>query len=165
MEKKDIMKGSFQTATDRIVVFIIDEQSYALSLNAVVKVIHAIEIKHLPKAPEIVSGIINVKGQIIPVIDIRKRFGLAEREIYLDDRMIIADTGKRHVAILVDAVTGISDLAPGHLAVAKETLPFAEHLRGVAKVENELILIYDLEEFLSLDEEKILEQALKTQKK
>jgi chemotaxis signal transduction protein len=47
----------------------------------------------------------------------------------------------------------------------KETLPFAEHLKGVAKVDDELILIYDLEKFLSLDEEKVLNQAMKTNKK
>ena len=162
MKKKDKMNESFQTVTDQIVVFSLDELLYALPLQAVVRVIHAIEIRHLPKAPEIISGIINVKGQIIPVADIRKRFGLAEREIDLDDRIIIADTGKRQVAILVDSVTGIKDLVPRQLAVAKETLPFAEHLRGVAKVDDELILIYDLEQFLSLEEETVLEQALKT---
>jgi purine-binding chemotaxis protein CheW len=131
----------------------------------VVRVIHAIEIRHLPKAPEIIIGIINVKGQIIPVADIRKRFGLAEREINLDDRLIIADTGKRKVAFLADSVTGIRDLAPGQQKQAKETLPFAEHLRGVAKVDDGLVLIYDLDRFLSLDEEKELEQALKTKNK
>jgi purine-binding chemotaxis protein CheW len=156
------VNDSFQTATDQIVVFTLDELLYALPLHAVIKVIHAIEIRHLPKAPEIITGIINVKGQIIPVADIRKRFGMVSREIDPDDRLIIADTGKRHVAILVDTVTGIRDLAPRQLAVAKETLPFAEHLRGVAKVDSELILIYDLEQFLSLDEVKELEQALKT---
>jgi len=159
------MNDSFQTTADQILVFTLDELAYALPLLTVVKVIHAIEIRHLPKAPEIITGIINVKGRIIPVIDIRKRFGLAEREIDLDDRLIITDTGKRHVAILADTVTGIWDLAPRQMAVAKETLPFAEHLRGVAKVDGELILIYDLEQFLSLDEEKELEQALKTKNK
>lgn len=159
------MNGSFHTATDQIVVFTLDELLYALPLPAVVKVIHAIEIRHLPEAPEIISGIINVKGQIIPVADIRKRFGLVAREIDPDDRLIIADTGKRQVAILVDTVTGIRDLAPRQLAVARETLPFAEHLRGVAKIDNELILIYDLEQFLSLEEERVLEQALKTKNK
>lgn len=148
--------------TDQIVVFTLNEQLYALPLPAVVRVIHALEIRHLPKAPEIISGIINVKGQIIPVADIRKRFGLAEREIDSDDRIIIADTGKRHIAILVDSVTGIKDLATGQQAEASESLLFAEHLRGVAKIDDELILIYDLEQFLSLDEEKELEQALKT---
>jgi len=159
------MTGSFNTTTDQIVVFTIDEQFYALPLPAVVKVIHAVEIRHLPEAPEIITGIINVKGRIIPVADIRKRFGLPAHEIDPDDRLIIADTGKRQVAILVDTVTGIRDLAPRQMAVTKETLPFAEHLRGVAKIDDELILIYDLEQFLSLDEEKELEQALKTKNK
>ncbi len=156
------MSESFQTTTDQIVMFTLDELLYALPLPAVVKVIHAIEIRHLPKAPEIISGIINVKGQILPVADIRKRFGLPAREIDPDDRLIIADTGKRQVAILVDTVTGIRDLSPGQQKQAKETLPFAKYLKGVAKIDDELILIYDLEQFLSLDEEKELEQALKT---
>jgi purine-binding chemotaxis protein CheW len=162
---EDKMSESIQAKTDQIVVFSLDELLYALPLPAVVKVIHAIEIRSLPKVPEIISGIINVKGQIIPVADIRKRFGLAAHEIDPDDRLIIADTGKRQVAIPVDSVTGIRDLAPRQLAVARETLPFAEHLRGVAKIDNELILIYDLEQFLSLDEEKELEQAMKTKNK
>ena len=156
------MSESLQTATDQIVVFTLDKLSYALSLTAVVKVIHAMEIRHLPKAPEIITGIINVKGEIIPVADIRKRFGLVAREIDPDNRLIIADTGKRQVAILVDNVTGIWDLASGQLSVAKETLPFTEYIRGVAKVDNSLILIYDLDRFLSLDEEKDLDKAMKT---
>ena len=156
------MNDSFQTNTDQILVFTLDELSYALPLPTVVRVIHAIEIRHLPEAPEIITGIINVKGQIIPVADIRKRFGLVAHEIDPNDRLIIADTGKRQVAILVDTVTGIRDLAPRQLTVARETLSFAEHIRGVAKVDDGLVLIYDLDRFLNLDEEKELEQALKT---
>lgn len=159
------MSESIHTMTDQIVVFTLDELLYALPLQAVVKVIHAIEIRHLPKAPEIISGIINVKGQIIPVVDIRKRLELATHEIDPDDRLIIADTGKREVAILVDTVTGIRDLTPAQQAEAKETLPFAKYIKGVAKIDDGLILIYDLEQFLSLDEEKELEQALKTKNK
>jgi purine-binding chemotaxis protein CheW len=155
------MNNSLLTACDQILVFTLDELSYALALPTVVRVIHAIEIRHLPKAPVIIIGIINVNGQIIPVADIRKRFGLVEREIDLDDQLIITDTGKRQIALLVDTVTGIRDLAPSQMAATKETLPFAEHIRGIAKINDELILIYDLEEFLSLDEEQVLEQALK----
>jgi purine-binding chemotaxis protein CheW len=165
VKKEDKMSEASQTATDQIVVFTLDEQLYALPLTSVARVIHAVEIRHLPKAPEIIAGIINIKGQIIPVANIRNRLGLAEHEIDPDDRLIIADTGKREVAILVDTVTGIRDLAPGQQKQAKETLPFAEHLKGVAKVDDELILIYDLEQFLSLDEEKELEQAMKTKNK
>jgi purine-binding chemotaxis protein CheW len=159
------MTKPLNTTTEQIVVFTLDELFYALPLHAAVRVIHAIEIRPLPEAPEVISGIINVQGKIIPVADIRKRFGLAAREIDPDDRLIIADTGKRHIAIPVDTVTGISDLAPGQQEQAGETLTFAGHLRGVAKIDDELILIYDLEEFLSLDEEKNLEKALKTKNK
>jgi purine-binding chemotaxis protein CheW len=163
--KDDQMSQSINIITDQIVVFTLDELHYALPLPSVVRVIHAVEIRHLPKAPEIITGIINVKGRIIPVADIRKRFGLAAHEIDPDDRLIIADTGKRQVAILVNSVTGIRDLAPGQQEHASESLPFAEHLKGVAKIDDELVLIYDLEQFLSLDEEKQLEQALKTKNK
>jgi purine-binding chemotaxis protein CheW len=157
------MNDFIHTATDQIVLFTLDELSFALSLQAVVKVIHAIEIRHLPKAPEIIVGIINVKGQIIPVADIRKRFGLMPREIILSDRLIIADTGKRQIAILVDTVTGIRDLASRQLAVAGVTLPFVEYISGVAKFDDGLVLIYNLDRFLSLDEEKELGKALNTQ--
>ena len=145
---------------NQIVVFTIDELLYALPLNSVVRVIHVVEITPLPKAPEIISGIINVRGQIIPVIDVRKRFGLASREITPADQLILADTGKRQVAILVDTVTGLKDITPRQHVEIKETLPFAEYISGVAKIEDGLILIYDLEKFLNLSEENELEHAL-----
>lgn len=159
------MSEFIHTKIDQIVVFTLDEQSFALSLNTVVKVIHAIEIRHLPKTPDIIIGIINVKGQIIPVVDIRKRFGLAAHEIELNHQLIITDNGKRMVAILVDSIIGIRDLTPNQLSETKESLPFAEHIKGVAKIDDGLILIYDLDKFLSLDEEKELEQVLKTKSK
>ena len=89
------MSESINIITDQIVVFTLDEQLYGLPLQAVDKVIHVVEIRHLPKAPEIITGIINIKGKIIPVVDIRKRLELATHEIDPDDRLIITDTGKR----------------------------------------------------------------------
>jgi purine-binding chemotaxis protein CheW len=155
------MSGSLPTVTNQIVVFTLNKLQYAVALNTVVRVIHAVEIRRLPKAPEIILGIINVQGQIIPVVNIRKRFGLEAKEIDPDDRMIIIDTGKRKVAILTDTVTHIMDLAPEQHEPVGKSLPFAEHLKGIAKINTGLILIYDLEQFLSLDEEKELEQAIR----
>lgn len=159
------MTEPLPTVKDQIVIFTLDELHYALPLQSVLRVIHAVEIRFLPEAPDIISGIINVQGQIIPVINIRKRFGLAEHEIDPDKQILIADTGKRQVAIVADTVTGVNDLAAGQKYEAGKRLPFAKHLQGVAKISNELILIYNLEQFLSLDEEKKLEKALKTKNK
>jgi len=150
---------------EQLVVFTLDHQDYALPLNSVVRVIHAVEITNLPKAPNIISGIINVKGQIIPVVDIRKRFGLTPRELNPDDQLIIADTRKRQVALLVDQVNGIQNISSRQQIDTKEIMPFAEYIMGVVKIENELILIYDLEQFLNLNEELELERALSKRSK
>lgn len=145
---------------EQIVVFTLDEQVYGLPLNKVERVIHAIEITRLPKSPEIVSGIINVNGRILPVIDVRKRFGLASHEINMDDQLILADSGKRQVALIVDSVTNVQTIESYQHISTKETLPFAAYIGGIVKLDTELILIYDLEQFLNLDEEKQLEEAL-----
>jgi len=145
---------------NQVVVFTLDDIFYALPLDNVIRVIHVVGITQLPKAPDIIAGIINVKGQIIPVVDIRKRFGVSSREIDPNDQFIIADTGKRQIALWVDTVSGIEKIvSPQHIDT-RETLPYAEFIRGVAKIENELILIYDLEQCLNLNEDRELGQAL-----
>jgi purine-binding chemotaxis protein CheW len=154
------MNKSIHKIKDQIVVFTLDKQFYALSLHAVLKVIQTIEIRQLPEAPEIIAGIINIKGRIIPVADIRKRLGLPTRETDLNDKIIIADTGKREIAINVDSVTGIRDIEPLQLAFSKETKKFTEHISGVVKMDDDLVLIYDLDNFLNLDEETELEKSL-----
>jgi purine-binding chemotaxis protein CheW len=152
------------TIPGQIVIFTLDGLNYALPLQSVLRVIHAVEITFLPNAPEIIPGVINVQGRIIPVIDIRKRFGLPEREIGLEDRMIIADTGKRQVVLSADTVPGFIELSDRQMVVTSDLLQFGGNLKGIAKMEDGLILIYDLEKFLSLDEEYALEQAIKSRK-
>jgi purine-binding chemotaxis protein CheW len=154
---------SLHATTNQIVIFTLDELSYALCLNAVVKVIHAIEIRLLPKAPEIIIGIINVKGRIIPVIDIRRLFGLPAHDIDINDRIIIANAGNKQVAIRVDSVTGLMAMPERQMVPEGEMLPKAQHLRGIAKVDEGLILIYNLNQFLNPEEENELEQALNYQ--
>jgi purine-binding chemotaxis protein CheW len=143
-----------------IVLFALDEPRYALFLSAVERIVRVVEITPLPKAPEIVLGVINVQGRILPVLDIRKRFRLPAREMKPDDRFIIAQTARRQVALAVDSVAGVHELTDREMVSAKEALPFAQYLKGVAKLENNLVLIHDLDQFLSLDEEKALDATL-----
>ena len=73
-----------------LVVFSLDDQQYALLLPVVERVINAVAVTPLPEAPDIVLGVINIYGEIIPVMNIRKRFGLPEREIDIKDQLIIS---------------------------------------------------------------------------
>ena len=144
----------------QIVVFSLDEPRYALDLSTVERVVSAVEITPLPRAPEIVLGVINMQGQVVPVVDVRKRFRLPEREVNIDDRFIIARTSRRVVALVADDVVGVQRLGDRQIVSAEQALPFAEYIKGVAKVEEDLVLIYDLDRFLSLDEEQKLDEAM-----
>jgi purine-binding chemotaxis protein CheW len=147
------------TDQEQIVVFTLDEPRYALFLSAVERVIRAVEITRLPKAPEIVLGVINLQGQVIPVVDIRQRLHLPAREMNIDDRFIIARTSRRLVALVVNTVDGVRGLAAREMATAEQFLPGAKYIRGVAKLEGDLVLICDLDQFLSFDEEQALNAA------
>jgi len=154
------MSGVPQGVRNQLVVFSLDEQRYALPLSAVERVVRAVEITPLPKAPEVVLGVIDVGGRIIPAVDIRKRFRLPARELGLDDRFIIARTSKQRVALVVDSVAGIHGSADGELVSAEEALPFAAYLKGAAKMEDGIVLLLDVDRFLGLDEERSLHAAL-----
>jgi purine-binding chemotaxis protein CheW len=144
----------------QLLVFNLDEQRYALPLSDVERIVRAVEITPLPKAPEIVLGVINVRGQVIPVVNIRKRFRLPEREITLNDHLIIAQTSRRAVALLADRAGHVLEVLENKIISAKKILPAMDYVEGVIKLEDGLILIHDLEKFLSLEEEKAINDQL-----
>ena len=146
-------------AQQKIVLFSLEGPRYALSVSEVVTVERAVDITHLPKAPEVVSGVINFHGEIIPVLDIRKLFRLPQRDVQLEDQFIIARTSRRLVALAVDSVNGVYDLDQ-YQTTGGEAFAFTEYLSGIATIEHGIVLITDLEKFLSLDEERILDVAL-----
>jgi purine-binding chemotaxis protein CheW len=144
----------------RLIHFNLDDQKYALFLSAVIRIIRVVEITILPKAPEIVVGIINLQGQVIPVFDIRMRFQLPAREVQLSDQMIIATTAKWTVAFSVDSVSDVTEIPEEKMIVGEKILPKLEYVEGVVKTEDGMVLIHDLERFLSLPEGKTLDEAM-----
>ncbi|MBI2998358.1 MAG: purine-binding chemotaxis protein CheW [Deltaproteobacteria bacterium] len=148
------------SALEHLVVFTLDGQRYALYLPVVERVVRAVEVTPLPKAPEIVLGVINVQGRIVPVVNMRKRFRLPEGELKLGDQIVIARTSRRAVALVVDAVSGVMQVSEKDFVSPKQIVPGTEYIEGVVKLEDGLVLIYDLDQFLSLDEERTLDTSL-----
>jgi purine-binding chemotaxis protein CheW len=144
----------------QLVVFSLDEQRYALHLPAVQRVVRMIEITPLPKAPEIVLGVINVQGRIVPVVDIRRRFRLPVRDLRLSDHLLIAHAAKRTVALVVDAVSSTVEHSAQAVIMAEEILPGLAYVAGVIRLEDGLVLIHDLDTLLSLEEEHTLDDAM-----
>jgi len=143
-----------------LLTFRLDRQLYALRLSVVEQVVRSVEVTSLPDAPGIVVGVVNLRGRIVPVINIRKRFQIAERPIELSDRFIIANAGRRTVAIIVDEIADIDEVSDAAMVCADDVLLGLGFLEGVVKRPDGIVLIHDLARFLSLEEERTLERSL-----
>jgi purine-binding chemotaxis protein CheW len=105
-----------------------------------------------------VRGVINLQGSIVPVLNLRKRLGLPEREIDSSNQFIVAKTGSRRVVLVVDRVVGVIDRAEEQIAPIVAASPW---ISGAAKLDDGLLFVHNLELFLSLDDEQRLDLALK----
>jgi purine-binding chemotaxis protein CheW len=147
---------------DNLVVFTLDSSNYALRLSAVERAVRMVEITPLPHAPEIVIGVVNHQGRIIPVLNIRTRFRIPDRHAGVSDQLLIARTALRTVALIVDAVRGVIE-SPEQRAIAPATIvPGLDYVTGVVKFTDGMLFIHDLDDFLSLEEEEALEAAINT---
>ena len=152
--------GLRQGEVAQLVVFGLDEHRYALRLSAVEQIVRVVEITPLPKAPNIILGVVNIHGRIVPVYNIRVRFRLPDREFLLSDHLIVAHTARRTVALVVDTVAGVTTTTDGEVTDANGISPSLEYIEGVVKLEDGLVFIHDLDTFLSIEEEIRLEDAL-----
>lgn len=144
----------------QLVVFRLDAQRYALPLAVVGRIVRAVEVTPLPEAPAIVLGVIDVEGRILPVLNIRRRFGLAEKEITSSDQFLIAQTAQRAVVLVIDEAQGVIERPLVELVSATGIVPGLGQIQGVVKLEDGMALVHDLEKFLSLDEAHQLDKAI-----
>ena len=151
------------SADTQLLVFLLEGQRYALPLGTVERIVQAAEITPLPQAPPIVLGALDVAGTILPVLNVRRRFRLPERDIHPSDHFLLARAGDRTVALLIDAAADVIELSRTQIIPADAVAPGLEHIQGVARMSDGLILIHDLESFLSLDEAAALDRAMNAQ--
>lgn len=154
------MNSPLYPAPRQLLIFVLDDPRYALELETVERVVRAVEITRLPDMPPTFLGVINVQGQVTPVVDMRGRLGLPPRELTPEDRFVLARTSRQLVALVVDDIHELRAVEEDALAQAKAALPTGGLLRGVATIDDDLVLICDLEQFLSLDEEAALSRVL-----
>ena len=143
-----------------LVIFRLNGQRYALPLTVVERIIQAVEVTPLPGAPAVVLGAINVAGCVLPVLNIRRRFFLPEREVVPSDHFLIARTVRHTLALVIDEVHGVIEHEPSAVIGADRMVPGLEQFQGVVKLDDGLVLIHDLEKFLSLDEAHALDTAM-----
>ena len=141
-------------------MFRIDGQRYGLSLASVERVLPAVEISPLTRAPAVVLGAVNLQGRTVPVVDIRRRFGLPFQDRGLTGQLLVARTARRTLALPVDEVLGVSPVCLDAVTPPEEIFPGIGYIAGVAALEDGLLFIQDLDAFLTGEEEGDLAAAL-----
>lgn len=150
-------------------VFLIADERFALLLADVIEVQRAVAIRPLPHAPAIVEGIIDVRGELVPVLDLRARFGLPPRALDPSEHLIVAQAGvpgtmpaggRRRVAVRVDQALGIEQLEVTTTDRAENLSRDLRYVAGVASTPDGLVLIHDLQAFLAQTEALELDRAL-----
>lgn len=147
---------------EEILIFELAAGRYALRSAAVREVLRAFSAVRLPQAPPFVEGLLNLRGEIIPLLDIRKRFGLPHKSMALSDHLIIATDGSLAgpVALRVDRVLHLARLPIQSLAASEALLARTDIVAGVAIAPDGLVLIHDLPRFLSPADREALARTL-----
>ena len=132
---------------EQLVVFELAGESYGVDIGAVNTIIRMQRITRVPRAPDFVEGVINLRGSIIPVIDLRKRFELGAFEETKASRVVVVETAAGLIGLIVDAVTETLSLASDAVEPPSSIVTTADsrYLRGVAKLDDRLIILLDLE--------------------
>ena len=127
-------------------------------------VLPGVELTHIPGTAEYLLGIINMGGMVIPVADIRKRFNLPDREMNLDDRIIISLISRRKIAFIVDNVQGIVEFSREQVDEVHQIFPEMEHyIEGVGRFGDNTVLIITVEKLFSIQNMNRLDKVIKGQ--
>lgn len=147
-----------QAIETQLVVFDLATESYGVEISAVREIIRLQEITRVPRTPAFVEGVINLRGKVIPVIDLRKRFGLPAGEEDKENRIVVVDIGGHDIGVIVDAVTEVLRIDSDWVEPPSSVITSAdsEYLLGIAKLEDRLIILLDLERVLTSDEKATL---------
>ena len=151
--------------TNKLVVFQVDEQQFAMHLFTVERILPVMEICPLPLAPEYVLGTINFQGEFLPVVNLRKLFLIPQREMDLNDQLIVTTSSNTRVALWTDSVIGIVDRAEEEISKTNKILLDVGYVAGLFKLNDGMVLIHDLEKFLTPEETSKLLKALEEQHK
>ena len=146
----------------QIVAFFLENEEFAVEIGKVREVLKLVRITPLPRSYNYIEGVINLRGDIIPVVDLRKRFGLTtEKKRDDSSRIIIVELDDNDIGLIVDSVTEVIrisqdliQLPPSNVAGARTDL-----IQGVGKINDRLLIILNLEKILSTEEQLTLDEV------
>jgi purine-binding chemotaxis protein CheW len=170
--KENIMEETYTTSTDeeqekdrllQLVGFVIGNEQFGVNILMVQEIIRSTPITAVPNSPDFIEGVINLRGSIIPVIELRKRLNLydLEKDSDEDTWIIILDVEGRVTGFIVDSVTEVIKIEESTIEPPPEIVVAglkSQYIRGVCKLEKRLLILLDFNRILLLDEIKKLKE-------
>lgn len=134
-----------------LVTFNVGEEEYGVEILKVQEIIRMIGITKVPKAPEFVEGVINLRGKVIPVVNFRKKFGMEDKEDNKETRIIVSNIDGRILGFIVDSVSEVLRLPISAIEPAPTIITSndSEYIIGVGKLEDRLLILINLDKLLS----------------
>lgn len=150
-------------AEHQIVIFSLGKEEFAVAISMVREIVRMQPIRRIPGSPNFIEGIVNLRGGIVPIVDLRKRFGMIEQGSDKGQRkIVIVNLENRQIGILVDGVTEILRVSDESIEPAPEIAAEGidqKYIIGVAKQEDRLIIILDMILIFSLEEQAELKEV------
>ena len=158
-EKRNIAQNLAEDEVLQWVTFQLENETYGINVMQVQEVLRYTEIAPVPGAPDYVLGIINLRGNVVTVIDTRQRFGLMNADITDNTRIVIIEADKQVVGILVDSVAEVVYLRQSEIETAPNVgnEESAKFIQGVCNKNNELLILVELDKMMSEEEWSDLE--------
>jgi purine-binding chemotaxis protein CheW len=147
-ETKSLLKKNGRV---QLLTFTLDDQEYALEIGNVVQVVRMVAVTRAPKASEALEGMFNLRGKVVPVINLRKRCGLPPKVSDANTQLLIAQVDGYTVALTVDMVSEVLTLNSSNIESPQQIGANMEHLAAVGKLGDRLILILDPRSIIEFD--------------
>lgn len=164
---EDVNNAVTQATADsellQLVSFEVGEEEYAVPILSVQEINRMMQITKVPQSPSFVEGVINLRGKIIPVIDLRKRFGLTKLENSDDVRIIVVDIASRVIGFTVDRVNEVLRINANIVEPAPAMVcgMDTDYVQGVGKLDDRLLILLHLEKLFTADEFTEIDQNTK----
>jgi len=138
----------------QLVSFNIGTEEFGVDILKVQEINRMVEITRVPQAPHFVEGVINLRGKVIPIVDLRKRFGLELKEHDKNTRIVVVDIGGNIMGMIVDSVSEVLRLPANTIEPPPEIVTGinSEYIKGVAKLEDRLLIFLDLSRVIDAEE-------------
>ena len=144
----------------KYLAFILGNEIYGIEILRVREIIGLMDVTTVPQTPEYMKGVINLRGKVIPVIDLRLKFSMLEEEHTQETCVIVVEVNNTSIGIIVDSVSEVMEINSGEI---EESLSFGQgietdYIMGMGKVQKKIIILLDIEAVLSSEELEVVKQ-------